>query len=695
MIKFIQKFRILPLLLVAVILCFIWAHPVLAADTSIGASMNKLGITAFAGFFSMIIILIALLSIIVAILLGDLMTSFYIFDTGMGDTLYLVWEIMRNFVNIVFIIALLIIAVRVVFGIGESGGTGFLKKILPKFIIALVAVNLTFFAARFVIGTADVLATAVFALPKSVVGEKMIRGVPCPDTYKNFQASRIWEAGKCSEEVQKIISSGASDKNIADKEASEFGDMLKNVANATSVNVKIQELATKENFALVLLMNILRLDDLLWLKSVGGSWQTFLVGGLGSIIMAGAVAIVYFMLFVAFLIRVVMLWIMIPLMPLGVLAMVMKDVIPGMPEAGGGTFSLKGFISTAFMPVFVAFPLSVGMIMIFGNNAISSLDGVSIVSLDVFTKHFNVILWWAASIGVIWIGTKEAIKMGNEVAGKFTESIHNKVNGTVGAIANTAKYLPIFPSLGTGSNLTADAILRQPELFADDLRTKSNTKAGNLASDLGYGPSTQAVKLREFTETTNHAKQKELINDPEVRSGLVNQSTSPESREAVFTHANITLSPADKAKLSNVSEFKKLLDHHKDKINTHYGNSGLVDAIKNATPAATTPEATTPAGTKVENGTKDAGTHTVYLNNNNHIIYNNKNEEVYNLENLSAGLKPNSTDDEINKVAADLEKATELLSSDQKKKWIEQAGKKFGTDAAGIAKKKILEDALK
>jgi DNA-binding transcriptional regulator GbsR (MarR family) len=327
-----------------------------------------------------------------------------------------------------------------------------------------------------VIGSADVLATAVFALPRSVVGEKLVKGVPCPNTYVEFQKTRKWNAQSCSDELQGILKSADAAAQNADKEAGRFDEMVKQISNSSTVNTKIKDLVAKENFALVLLMNILRLDDLMWLKSVGNDWQSFLVGGLGSVIMAAAISIVYFMLFIAFLVRVVILWIMIPLMPLGVLGMALKDIIPGMEGGGDETFSLKGFIKTAMMPVFVAFPLAIAMIMIFGNNSISTLDGVSMVSFDALGKHFNVILWWAASVGVLWFGTKKAIEMGNTYAAKATDAIHNKVNGAVSAVAGTAKYIPIIPSLSGEGGTSANEMLGAPMAALHKVKSASDSR---------------------------------------------------------------------------------------------------------------------------------------------------------------------------------------------------------------------------
>ncbi|MDD5178785.1 MAG: hypothetical protein PHY86_00765 [Candidatus Gracilibacteria bacterium] len=712
MLKLIRKFRILPILLVAVIVCLVLAHPAFAVEPTIAGEASKINwLTPLAGLFSIILILIALLSIIIAVLLGDLMTSTYIFDTGMGDTLHLVWEIMRNFVNVVFIIALLIIAVRVIFGIGESGGTGFLKKILPKFIIALIAVNLTFFGARFIIGTADVLATAVFALPKSVVGEKMVRGVPCPDTYKEFQTSRIWEAEKCSKEVQKVMLNGASDKKLADKAVGEFGNMIKNVSNATSVNVKIQSLLAKENFALVLLMNILRLDDLLWLKSVTGDFQTFIVGSIGSVIMAGAVGVVYFMLFIAFLIRVVVLWIMIPLMPIGVLAMVMKDVIPGMPDGGSGTFSLTGFIKTAFMPVFVAFPLSIGMIMIFGNNSISTLDGVSIVSMDTFTKHFNVILWWAASIGVVWYGTNEAIKMGNEMAGKFTESIHNKVNGAVGAVASTAKYAPIIPGFGGSVN----ELMGAPMAAINKIKSASESRKEAMGEGMahllpkgwtaGAPLSKDGIDSRLKDAATSDAAEKDASkkgsimieklkdiangnNRNTMENGSIGSDLASKLSKAygVPVNANQTYLAA----LKEIAERSRVIEGSK--------KNEIKDLIKRieekdeastsaSTTAPTTPPAT-PTGTPVA-GAGINDTVKVYADGTNRVIVSGT--TTHDLSQLAGKLSADSNADTVKAVAKELHEATKLLAKpEDKHHWEDELMHKL----AG-SQKKILEDTLK
>jgi len=537
----------------------------------------------------------------------------------------------------------------------------------------------------------------------------MVRGVPCPDTYKEFQTSRIWEAEKCSKEVQKIMLGGASDKKLADKAVGEFGNMIKNVSNATSVNVKIQSLLAKENFALVLLMNILRLDDLLWINSITGDFQTFIVGSIGSVIMAGAVGVVYFMLFIAFLIRVVVLWIMIPLMPIGVLAMVMKDVIPGMPDGGSGTFSLTGFIKTAFMPVFVAFPLSIGMIMIFGNNSISTLDGVSIVSMDTFTKHFNVILWWAASIGVVWYGTNEAIKMGNEIAGKVTEGIHSKVNGAVSAVASTAKYAPIIPGFGGSVN----ELMGAPMAAINKIKSASESRKEAMGESMAHllpkgwtagaplSKSSIDSRFKDAAQTDLKAKPedkgkaiidklKDISNgdNAAVMGEKIGASMAREFHSA-YPHAGVKDTDTYSDALRKIAESSDVNSSHRNEIKDLIRKTEEKDEA--STSASTTAPATppaTPTGTPVA-GAGINDTVKVYADGTNRVIVSGG--VTHDLNQLAGKLSADSNADTIKAVAKELHEATKLLAKpEDKHHWEDELMHKL----AG-SQKTILEDALK
>ncbi|MBI5415001.1 hypothetical protein HZA38_05840 [Candidatus Peregrinibacteria bacterium] len=84
--------------------------------------------------------------------------------------LHNVWLMIRDLVNYVFILILLGIAFMSVFGAAKPENNNFeIKKLLPKFIIALIAVNFTWFGAQVILDVANVTTHIVYAIPRSVM----------------------------------------------------------------------------------------------------------------------------------------------------------------------------------------------------------------------------------------------------------------------------------------------------------------------------------------------------------------------------------------------------------------------------------------------------------------------------------------------------------------------------------------------
>ncbi|MFH1375344.1 MAG: hypothetical protein ABIH35_01600 [Patescibacteria group bacterium] len=443
--------------------------------------------------FSGIIIIIVVLSLIFSLSLGYLMDSTFILDSGMGDTLHLIWEVMRNFVNVGFIIILLVTAIFVIFKPGSEGGVGMLKKILPKFVLALIFVNLTFFGARFILTANDVLATSIFSLPQVISGDRMIR-MPCKDPTKA-------EGKSCFEQIQGSVETYSKNhpNDPTYSKISGFADnWLADDKNWFSQTVKSLSVG-KRNISLVLLTNMIDLEDIVREKSRLGDPSDFAIAAFGSLIVAGAVGVIFFMLFLAMVVRMVVLWVAIAVSPIVALGMVLKELIPGIDLGKGGFDPMKIFISHAFMPTMVAIPLSIGMIMIFANNAVGF--DLSIGNLFTFSAgggNISSILWWVASIIVIWFGTNKMIKEASpDFAAKLTDGIHNTANGFVKGAVGTLKYAPIMPG-GTsmhekvGAPMAAMAKIRSAGeerarargyQFAEKVMPRSWTQAPQLNTD--------------------------------------------------------------------------------------------------------------------------------------------------------------------------------------------------------------------
>ncbi|MFH1546621.1 MAG: hypothetical protein ABIE14_04550 [Patescibacteria group bacterium] len=423
----------------ALALVAIFAEPALAAE--VGDFSKWTGPVAL--ILSGVIMIIVLFAFIFAIFLGDLMDSTYILDSGMGDTLHLIWEVMRNFVNVGFILILLIIAAMVIFGGGGERGLGLLKKVLPKFVLALILVNFTFFAARFVLTTNDVLATAIFSLPRTISGEQKIR-MPCnPDDSANRS---------CLDQIKDTMKTAAKGNEAASEKIAAITKAITAKTEDGSPRwfpQTVKQLSLgKKNMSLVLLSSMIDLEHILHTKGVAGDGSDLAIAAIGTLIVAGAVGIIFFMLFLAFVVRMVVLWVAIAISPLAALGIVLKELIPGLDMGKGGFDPVKVFISHAFMPTMVAIPLSIGMIMIFANNAVGfDMSTGWIKSFSGESGDIHALLWWIASIIVIWFGTNKMIKEASpDFAAKLTDGIHGGVNKFVGAAAGTLKYAPMIPA---------------------------------------------------------------------------------------------------------------------------------------------------------------------------------------------------------------------------------------------------------
>ncbi|MBU1089573.1 hypothetical protein KKF38_02160, partial [Patescibacteria group bacterium] len=405
----------------ALALVAIFAEPALAAGPDDWSAWTG----PVALILSGVIMVIVLFAFIFAIFLGDLMDSTFILDGGMGDTLHLVWEVVRNFVNVGFILILLIIAAMVIFGGGGERGIGLLKKVLPKFVLALILVNFTFFAARFVLTTNDVLATAIFSLPRTISGEQKIR-MPCnPDDPANRS---------CLDQIKDTMKTAAKGNEAASEKISAITKAI--TAKTKDGNPRwfpqtVKQLSLgKKNMSLVLLSSMIDLEHIVHIKGVNGDGTDLAIAAIGTLIVAGAVGIIFFMLFLAFVVRMVVLWVAIAISPLAALGIVLKELIPGLDMGKGGFDPVKIFISHAFMPTMVAIPLSIGMIMIFANNAVGyDISTGWIKTFSSESGEIHALLWWVASIVVIWFGTNKMIKEASpDFAAKLTDGIHGGVN---------------------------------------------------------------------------------------------------------------------------------------------------------------------------------------------------------------------------------------------------------------------------
>ena len=96
-----------------------------------------------------------------ALNIGNFMGTDHIYNGAMGTMLHNLWTTIRNIVNILFVFILLFIALKELFGFGESN----LKQNLVKFTLLLVAVNFTWLATKVILDAANVMTNVAFSIP--------------------------------------------------------------------------------------------------------------------------------------------------------------------------------------------------------------------------------------------------------------------------------------------------------------------------------------------------------------------------------------------------------------------------------------------------------------------------------------------------------------------------------------------------
>jgi len=103
----------------------------------------------------------------VLLLTGPLLDNSLIYGPGIEDRLFDIWVQFRNLTNLLVAILLIGVTLYNLLGIGE-GSSYELKSFFKKMVIALVAINFSFFGARLILDATNVATVFAFSLPNTV-----------------------------------------------------------------------------------------------------------------------------------------------------------------------------------------------------------------------------------------------------------------------------------------------------------------------------------------------------------------------------------------------------------------------------------------------------------------------------------------------------------------------------------------------
>ncbi|MDP4008798.1 MAG: hypothetical protein Q8P68_06450 [Candidatus Peregrinibacteria bacterium] len=357
--------------------------------------------------------------------IGDLLTYDFIFGAGMDEMLNTIWQAVRNFVNIAFVFVLLVIAFYNIISIDPEKIP--LKKSLGKVAIALILVNFSYFAAKVVLDAANILTTAVFAIPRDIItdlnlstaeneyGDEAIhakcakRVNPLTDsikdsdfagysdevgsdgiTYKlipmkcyipNLVKVELFKKGKVVDDNPSMVTADYDQMKVVlyfkdgNEEKPLEADMAA-VANGTKelsefeTQYKNAELSAKKfgrnTITMILAKTMFDLNKLTEVSTASSaSFFGMTISGIVNLILLLLYGVMFIAMFIVLIFRVVYLWICIAFSPLVALMFVFKDFGVEMPPEADIS---KLFIQYAFVPVKMGIALSVGVLMLFKAN---------------------------------------------------------------------------------------------------------------------------------------------------------------------------------------------------------------------------------------------------------------------------------------------------------------------------------------
>lgn len=436
----------------------------------------------------------------VLLMIGSLMQNDILFGAGMEQRLLEVWVNIRNIVNILFVLVLLGIALYNVVGAGENYH---FKTILPKFIIALIAVNFTFIGMKVVLDGVNIVSTALFALPDSV--EKTLKSGG-PSGSDKIGILSIEEAnGICGAiyggvNINEPEGKASYQQNLAEAQKQNPNTFCQPEPGGTpstymrSSAVKFFSGMNAKNAALVMAVTLGRanLFDKVYVNAKKLTMGNLVLNTLFTIILYVVYGTAYVALFVTLLIRLVALWVMIAISPLIVLPAVLPENIKGMLGEGGEIG--KKFIKNAIVPIPVALVMSVGFVMLRGlqsANLSTSPDPFinnPTLSLDLLTSgitSLQQLIVCGGMVAFVWVGVFEAMK--GTYAEHAVDAIKNTVSGAGKALGKFAVgSIPLFPTargpvtvgaLGVGlqamQNVPRNKFQRQAETLFPEIMGKT------------------------------------------------------------------------------------------------------------------------------------------------------------------------------------------------------------------------------
>ncbi len=356
-------------------------------------------------------------------------------QTKMADVLKTMWMLVRDIVNYVFIIILVVVALMNVLSAGSSMHDKFaIKTTLPKIVIALVAVNFTWFGAKLILDAANVATHIVFAIPQTA--------------SEAINATN--DKAYCLVEDFEVIENG--EVQIPEDEAEGCPQETVNYGKFKITWKEDKDILSKldgENITKLFAFSFLHIERLPVSVDGDGKIINLTINSIFAFIVLVIVLIIFaVMVFVLFL-RIILLWLNIILSPIFVLLPVLQDF--NVPTGDDSIIGIKAFLKQAFIPAAMALPMVVGLTMIIAGQSLNIFTAnPAELDADKLVKNFNNVnflqqtMWYILVIAIMWSSVQVAEKS-SDIAGTVISTVTAPIKDATKWLAKSPQYIPFLP----------------------------------------------------------------------------------------------------------------------------------------------------------------------------------------------------------------------------------------------------------
>lgn len=385
-------------------------------------------------------------------------------DGSLMNMIREIWQLCRDLVNIGLALVLIFEAIMMII---KSDGSK-IKEMLPKFLIALVAVNFSWFIPRAIFDFSQVMTYSAYQVPSILRMDAC--SVPPRAGQTTRQPCQIVREFLFFEDTDQLIQDGAPGRfrRPGDAGAASWTCPLEKIVCIRMVDYDSPEGQGIKNQSKIIngiVVNYAQLRNLINITDPrpanGGPigrttteslWRlaSYLIKLFVALLVQIAVLFPLLAMTTAFFLRIPIMWVTMGLMPLVALGFVVGDK---MGDFNPMKLIWEQFLSAVFLPLKLAIPFSISFILL--NAGSTSVPPNEIVQL---TRPFSVfagirdmwqILWMIIAIYILWKYSFQILKK-DEIMGMFVDKIEG-MGKSLGNIAwKIPANVPILPAPGGG-----------------------------------------------------------------------------------------------------------------------------------------------------------------------------------------------------------------------------------------------------